>query len=256
MYKMFFYNQTVNIKSLGLNIGDVVTVVCVGGGGGGGSGGGSNNTSGASGDQGRFGYGAGGNGGNSGNGTYCCGGSGGTSGEVVERTVCLAEETIPVVIGACGNYGWGTGLGNNGNAGNNGGASSFGTYVTAGGGIGGKGGIGTNSGWKESDFQQWYNNRAGITISPYGYGNGGVSNTTSSARVSLGGGGGTGYVPFVSVFPCDGRNTNSGGNYRSDPSIWAMVNGNIENKSFNDSFINQIGVNTSYKNGLVILFWD
>lgn len=138
--------QELDLHSYGLNVGDHVNVICIGGGGGGGSTNGysygstSENAVAGKNAGSKGGYGSGGDGGEGGN-THTYQGAGGGSGFVSFATVMLNSTTIPVTIGEGGkggNYGISSSTGHNGD---NGGTTSFGTLCYANGGIGGEKGV-------------------------------------------------------------------------------------------------------------------
>ena len=151
-YIIITNNTTLDIRDLGLNIGDMAKVICVGGGGGGGAANQDSNSSvytghgGNAGNASRayysnrgfgearpggLGYGAGGGGGY-GNGSNNHA-SGGTRGYIRIKTVQFTSNTVPITIGQGG-----TGASSYKGSGTAGGSTSFGTYVTATGGAGGK----------------------------------------------------------------------------------------------------------------------
>lgn len=175
---MLFDNMTFYPSGAGWQVGQQVSVLCVGGGGGGAGGvytaggqagwGGKsvnngNNSTALAGGGGGAGYGAGGGGGAS-------NGGGGGSGYIT-RTTFVVQNLNPIAV-TIGKRGTG-GAANNG-AGGNGGITSFGTILSANGGGGGRGyrnvGIGQVNGTNPS--------YAGSTYAG-------------------GGGGGAGYIPFV-----------------------------------------------------------
>lgn len=147
-------NKTLNLAQYGLEAGDTIDVICVGGGGGGGRGAGNDSSKvgngGNAGNGGKYGgysggggagagYGAGGGGGGSMSTANYRGGDGGNAGEYKITSHVLNNTTvnsIAVTIGAAG-------LGGNFlNAvrynGTNGGITSFGTILSANGGNGGR----------------------------------------------------------------------------------------------------------------------
>lgn len=134
-------SQTFDLSTLGIRVGDEITVICIGGGGGGGADGGKGGAGGAAGtsdDNGRggapgAGYGAGGGGGGSsdrGDG----GGGGGGSGYKTKALITVSDLSVAVTIGAAGTGG--ATLGKN-HDGGSGGTTSFGAYLSASGGSGG-----------------------------------------------------------------------------------------------------------------------
>lgn len=123
---IFEESGTFNPATFGLQVGDVLNIVCVGGGGGGGGGGWNSSTS------------SGG----------AWSGGGGAGGDVRFGTHKLASLTsISVTVGAGGSGGKGTsGTSTDESAGSAGGTSSFGTAVSATGGPGGA--LGVDSTWQ------------------------------------------------------------------------------------------------------------
>lgn len=200
----------------GLQAGDLIQVIAVGGGGGGGGGGAGYPDEGYSyygGDAGKGGYGvvnttkkragrsiecggagrgygAGGGGGGS-NGARQnengCPGSGGNGGRIEMKAIKLeSTDAIPVTIGTAGKGGEPN---KNGTAG---GSTSFGSYLTAEGGAGGK---------YNDQPDDAPNKGGGVTIGSYN---------------GAGGGGGGGYLPGERIFGGAGGSANN-----SDSSIFA-----------------------------------
>lgn len=277
MYAFFKENTILNIADLGLKIGDVVTVICVGGGGGGGGGGSTNYHNskypggGVKGEDAGYhmiyqgydsgmGYGAGGAGGNGaegGSGKYNgAGGGGGGAGEVIMKTVVLNSQMIPITVG---DRGLGGGINNNplgnGYNGGNGGTSSFGNYVTGHGGLGGGGGGGSNAS---------YSGAGGVgglsgtftDYSPGRGGNGGRGSSNASYKIR-GGLGAHGFLPFLAWGPSNGE----GGVARNDSYIYSQFTNDVRNVDFT-TVINRTtylggdyGIN-NFGRGLVMLLWD
>lgn len=163
-------SQTFDLSTLGIRVGDEITVICIGGGGGGGAEGGAGGAGGAAGtsdDNGSggapgAGYGAGGGGGGSsdlGDG----GGGGGGSGYKTKAEITVSDLSVAVTIGAAGTGGSSRGYENDGGSG---GTTSFGAYLSASGGSGGgKGGSRAGAGGDGGNP-----GNSGGTISKYGNG--------------------------------------------------------------------------------------
>ena len=282
MYAFFKENTTLNISNLGLKIGDVVTVICVGAGGGGGGGGSTtyhnskypgtggfganagfifnnNNMSYISG----MGYGAGGAGGYGGEGGGTmyngAGGGGGGAGQVVIKTIVLKQQTIPITIGERGIGGRiVTGAKGNGINGTNGGASSFGSYVTSRGGAGGGGGGGSSNNFRGRIGAGGWS--GGYTWDSPGRGaNGGNGNNVNNvAQEREAGRGAGGFLPFLVGTP---RNGNGSARGRDVVNLFSpfskekkMVDFTYEDNC--NTYLGGINGTNNFGRGLVMLLWD
>lgn len=163
-------SQTLDLSTLGIRVGDEITVVCVGGGGaGGGSSGGDAGEAGSDGSRGSggaagagYGAGGGGYGGYKSSSNTYGGAGGGGSGYMTKVSITVSELSVAVTVGAAGEASILTA--------GSGGTTSFGAYLSANGGSGG--GKGLSSG------------------SP---GSGGAGGNPGSAGETAGGKGGDGY---------------------------------------------------------------
>lgn len=176
--------QTLDLSKWGIQIGDPINVICVGGGGGGGvaqygtvSGAGAFNN----------GYGAGASGGASayGSSKYYAAGGGGGSGYVNYKSMIVDKLNIAITIGTAGKNGTSGYSSTSDCRGSNGGATSFGSYLSAAGGYGGYGGTDYSSSSSASNT----GGKGGAG------GNNGQQGTSGSGSRQPGGAGGIGFVP-------------------------------------------------------------
>lgn len=164
---IFEQSGTFNPADYGLEVGDVLNIVCVGGGGSGGSGGYVKSSSGSYGDS---------------------NGGGGAGGDVRLASVVLNSiDTIAVTIGAGGASVAATTSEGYGTNGKTGGTSSFGSYVSAPGGPGGTKGYYGYSFVGNGDINVYNTDRSSC-------GRYGRYRSSSETAYSYGPGGGGGYV--------------------------------------------------------------
>lgn len=175
--------QTVDLSVWGIEVGDPINVICVGGGGGGGANQGVDATGTIS-----AGFGAGKQGAPSSyySSKYHAAGGGGGSGYVTYKSMIVDKLKVAVTIGAEGENGksrttpvesW--------TPGEAGGTTSFGSYLSAAGGNGGGGGISTAS-----------NSSTTVSGAAGGAGgNHGQRGTSGTGSGNAGGAGGEGFVP-------------------------------------------------------------
>jgi hypothetical protein len=283
MYAFFKENTTLNIVNLGLKIGDVVTVICVGAGGGGGGGGSTTyynaNYSGygigganagfifnnKKNEYSGIGYGAGGAGGNGGRGggtiNNGAGGGGGGAGEVVIKTIVLNAQIIPITIGERGTGG-GVVPGTNGNGinGTNGGTSSFGSYVTSHGGLGGEGGGGSSAAVRGNvGAGGWSYCKNGYNLNNPGRGSNGGNerNASNTSEQIVGGRGGGGFLPFLVGNPRNGSGVTVQDIFTVfSPFTKEITKIDLTIESVCNTYLGGRNGTNNFGRGLVMLLWD